>query len=264
MRHETSSTVCLAVTFLAALAPGCQTFQHHRPVVILAQDIETKKPIAGVDIRVCPAKGSTGVATGTTGSDGIARLRATPVNAEPISVEAVGGGYLTETTYIPLRTVRTLEPAHLFEHEELRPVSFVVEMYAKPLPTIELVVPAGYRGELKANVHVSPAAAWPAGQRNFRYEVSAAGVAEVSGPEMLGRIAASSFTLKYADGTPLSLAADHSELGYWWLRHDGETDYYFVGTKADYTLKRSADRGEEIMEKNSGGGHGRGRHRSGS
>jgi hypothetical protein len=263
--HAREPLVRVALVLLAALtlAPGFPALQRHRPVVIRAQDIETKKPLAGAEVRISPAIGSAHVSTGTTGNDGIVRLRATPVTDEPIAVEANMAGYLTETTYIPLRIVRTLEPPHLFDHEETRPVSFVVEMYPKPLPMIELILPPGYRGEVRADVVISPKVAWPAGQRKFGYPVSAQGTVEVAGPEFLRRVNASSFVLKFADGAPLSLAAETTDIGYWWLRHDGDSDFYFIGTRADYTLKKSHDQGQEIIERtsSSSGGRGRGRRR---
>jgi hypothetical protein len=143
-------------------------------------------------------------------------------------------------------------------------------MYAGPRPTVELVVPSGYRGVIKAEVQIQEDAPCQPGQRYFSYEVSPSGAVQVAGPALLRRV----FSLgvysldvcaKYADGTVLSRDAKDAEVGCWWLKCEGSTHFFLVGTRKEYdALRHSEEReggGEE--RRPSGGGRGEGRGRRG-
>ena len=187
-------------------------------------------------------------------------------------VEAVSDGYLYETKSLPAEAARAIPQGRPLEMVDQRPPTVVLDMYTEPRPTVELVVPAGYRGLVKAEVHVredawdgGPQAHWwesaaakargPLRQRLFRYDVGPSGVVEVAGPPLL--LHDPDFRVRYADDTPVSWQATDSPLGFWQLRSEGACHYLVVGTSSDYeTLRRSgqtADRPTDDKKEGRGG-----------
>jgi hypothetical protein len=244
-------------------------------VVVLAQDADTKKPIPGAEVWISypPPASPFAPATsyGRTGNDGLARMQATPCGDTGIVVGIAADGYLTEEKFIPVESVAGLEPAHFFENVERRPASFVLPVYPGPHPSVELIVPAGYRGLIKAEVQIQEDAPCPPGQRSFSYPVSATGSAQVVGPVLLRRVIAPDFTAKFSDGTPLPREAKDAEVGFWWLRSDGNAQVFLVGTKSELDNYRAAteeksNSGEKPSSPSKGkrGGGGRGGRRGGS
>jgi hypothetical protein len=238
-----------------------------RPITIQVRDAETQQPIAGARIEIKNIEASaTGVESGTTGADGIVRLQDS-VHDAAIGVQATARGYLFEQTYIPGETVRGIPPAPLFGKDSPRPVAFTVELYAQPRPEVELVVPSCYRGTVKVSVKLTPEQTFPPGQRLFSFPVGANGEVEVTGPLFLKRAQPVDFGMRYADGLPLTRNAEKGEPGYWWLRHEGSYDYFFIGSRGDYNIVRSEaahDSGRPARSGGGGrGGRGGGRHGGG-
>jgi len=163
---------------------------------------------------------------------------------------------MDEEKYLSVEAVRAVKPARLFEDVDRRPPSFVLEMYAEPSPTVELVVPTGYHGVIEAEV-----APRTPGQRCFSYVVSPTGAVQVIGPPLLRRVLPAMFTARYADGTPLSRNPQDTEIGFWWLKHDGRSDSFLVGTKSEWKRSRPSDEGATRShghsDGQSGGGPGR-------
>ena len=118
--------------------------------------------------------------SGTTGVDGVAHLRAAPYGHAGIAVETTSPGYLFENKTLTVEAVQAIEPPSFFGDDPPRPVCFVVEMYAEPHPSVELVVPAGYRGLIKAEMQFRDDAPCTPGQRTFTYEVQPSGSARSS------------------------------------------------------------------------------------
>jgi hypothetical protein len=256
----------LGPVLLLGLGSGCQAFHQYRPVAVLARDAETGKPISGADVRISyPFTRSTSApwdSTGPTREDGIARLRAAPYADGDILLEVEAEGYLAETKHLSLQAVQAIEPAHWFEAVDQRPVTLEMALFANPGPTVELVLPTGYRGTVQAQIEVNEAAPSPPGQRCFHCEVPPSGTALLTGPPLLQRVCPLDFRARYADGTPLSSDVKGMEIGFWSWKWEGQTMYFLVGTRFEYeALRRSEQRASAEEGHSSGGkGSGQGRH----
>jgi hypothetical protein len=260
---------CVLISVLAlAVAPGCEALHQYRPVAVLARDAETKQPIPGAEVRITYPLSQSSWAplecSRTTGNDGIARLQAAPYGDAGILLEGAAKGYVPEERNLAAEEVQAIKPTHLFEAVDRRPVDFVVELYAEPRPTVELVIPTGYRGQVAAEVQIQDGGPWPRGQRDFSYVVPAGGgPVPVIGPPVLRHVFPLDFRGKYADGTPLSAEAKEQEIGFWWLRTEGRYQYFLVGTRRDYDDYRHASQDEKRERHSEGGGRGEGRGRRG-
>ena len=253
------------LALLLAFSPGCQVFQSYRPVSVLAQDAETKKPIPGATVRITYPGAQPAYAPweskAITGPDGVAHLQAAPYGDFGINVAVKMQGFMSEDKTIPIKEVAAIQPAYLFEAVENRPANYVLALYTDPAPTIEVLVPAAYHGLVRAEVLPREDIPGEPGQRCFRANVSSTGEARVTGPVLLKKIFSSDFTLKYADGMPLSWNAKESEVGFWWLKAEGSFQTFFVGTVGEYNaqyghlLKSSTNSG--ATPSGQGGGKGR-------
>jgi hypothetical protein len=249
MRNRRPARCLLYLICLLACGPGCQVLYRYRPVAVLVRDAETKKPIANADVHLCYPLTRDSLApydsSDRTHEDGIARLRAAPYGDFGVRVEASSHGYLAEELNVSSAMIEHIDPAHPFEAVERRRAEFVVELYAEPRFTVELVVPNGYRGLIKAEVQVQNDVAAPPGQRCFAYEVSDANTVLVKGPKVIGRIYPSDYKARYTDGTPLSGDMTLMKVGFRWLRGEGKEQYFVIGTQADYDLYRRTISAEE-------------------
>jgi hypothetical protein len=223
---------------LVALVAGCQALHRYRPVIIETRDAETQKPIAGASVHVSYPASNPDLApwdsTGTTREDGRVELRAAPYGDLGIRVEASADGYLYEQKSLASDAVEAIEPASFFGKAEPRPVNLVVEMFAGPSPTVELVVPTGYHGPIRAEVQIRDDAACPPGQRCFSYPVSPSGAVVVTGRPLLRRVVAPDYHARYADGTPLNREAPDGEVRFTWAHAEGRYQYFFVGTRLEF------------------------------
>ncbi len=242
MRNRRPARCLFCALVLAALGSGCQAFHRYRPVVIETRDAETKKPIPGASVHISYPLTSPELApwdsTGTTGEDGTVRLRAAPYGDLGIRVETTAKGYMFEQKGMASEDVDAIQPVPLFGAAESRPVSLVVEMYAGPDPTVQLVVPMGYRGPIRAEVQTRADATGPPGQRCFTYAVSSTGTVQVCGPPLLRRVVAPDFRARYADGTPLNRQGPDGEPRLWWAQSEGRYHYFLVGTRLEFDNSR--------------------------
>jgi uncharacterized membrane protein YgcG len=225
---------------LLATVPGCQLFYQYRPVPVLVRDAETRKPITSADVHISyplsTPEQSPWESSGITGADGIARLRAAPYGLAGLLVETTAPGYMSEQKPVTVDAVKAIKRGGLFESTDRRPPSLVIDLYAEPSPSIELIVPTGYRGTVKAEVQTDGAATFPAGQRNFSFPVTDSGVVQIVGSPLLRRVPAVTFRARYADGTPLGRHVQDPQVGFWWLRTEGNAHYYLVGTHTEYEV----------------------------
>ncbi len=274
MRYSRFTRYLLYLIPLFCLASGCQALHQYRPVVVVVRDAETKTPIPQAEVYLTYSLSRDSLApcnsSGVTGQDGITRLRAVSYGKYGIQLQGIAQGYLSEEMSVATDAIDKVEPAHLFEAVDQRPVNFVVEMYSGPQFTVELIVPVSYRGLVKAEVQVQADAPRTAGQRCFRYEVSPSrdpqaknpslGVL-VKGPSLLRRVTPSDYHAKYSDGTPLGEEMDDVKVGFRWLKAEGKEQYFVVGTQPEYeTLRRRLVPEESKTENHpSGGGKGGGR-----
>ncbi len=146
----------LVACLCLATVPGCQLLHSYRPVPILVRDAETKQPIAGamrhISYPLLSAPQAPEESRAQTAADGIARLQAAPAGPGGVLLTVCAGEYLTEPQTLSVESVRALKPAGWFEKVEQRPPQLTVELYAGPRPTVELVLPAGFRGLVTATV----------------------------------------------------------------------------------------------------------------
>jgi hypothetical protein len=241
MRNFRLSRYLLRLTVLLACTAGCQVMYRYRPLPILVRDAETKKPLADAELHLSYPLSRDSMApfdsSERTGADGIAHLRAAPYGDFGVRLEASAAGYMTEQQTLSTELIQDLKPPHPFEATEHRPPASVVEMYAEPRFTVELVVPASYHGLIKTDIQFDDDLPVPAGQRCFRYEVTDGFVA-IKAPGVLRRICPPDFHARYADGTALTNEMSLLKVGFRWLRGEGKEHYFFVGTQPEYDMQR--------------------------
>jgi hypothetical protein len=223
----------LLKTCLLVTASGCQTTHPPPPIDVQVRDAETKAAIGGAQVRVWHSGDHAVVSTGATGPDGLARVSAPPAIDTPLLYEATANGYLARQSERPT---------------EQTPTGVILELFAGPRPTVELVVPDGYRGVVKATIRVQDDLPFKPGQRLFSYPVPASGVVAVVLPPLFGRGITPDIRARYANGTPLPRDAQAFEMGCHWLKADAEKEYVLaIGTQWE------ADEIRRAMKKAAGG-----------
>ncbi len=246
---------------LLATVVGCAGFHTYRTVAVQVRDAETKKPIAGAKVRiwypVAREASAPYEASGVTGADGTVALRAAPFYESEIQVEGSAADYLLDQTNLSEAAVQQAEAKHSFAGGP--PIPVVIEMYAGPHPTVELTFPVGYRGLVKAQVHVREDMASSPGQRCFKYEVSPNGAVTVEGPPLLRRVNSPNFTGRFADGTLLPKQPRDMDVALRIVRSDGDVHYFVVGTQFEADEYRHSQQREAAAERHSSGGKGGGR-----
>jgi hypothetical protein len=230
---------------LIALAPGCHLVSGDKPVAVLVRDAETGKPVRGAEVRVActhasasPLAHAGGFAQ--SGDDGVARLAVCPEDGFGASVRTEAAGYLYEDDYLSAEALGAIEPPSFWSKSEGKP-SLVMALYAAPSPSVEMVVPDGFRGVITAEVSAVDKTPAQPGIRNFSFAVSPEGKVQVVGPAILRKAKALDFTARYAAGTPLTQEAKEAEVGMWWLTTEGDRHTFLVGTRAEYEQKRPAN-----------------------
>jgi hypothetical protein len=236
--------VVLLLLVLTAPAAGCHTFEPSTPLTVQVRDAETHEPLPGATVRLWRfgSHAEERDVSFTTASDGNASARLAPPDEGGVMVEVIAADHLATQMPVPQDVVDALASAKPFHPYKGPPLVVTVETYHGPRPTVELVVPDGYHGILKAEIRVQPNGEWPPGQRLFSYQVTGHTV-DVSGPPLFdSRIlpAGPEFVAKYANGTPLPVNPPKGEdVGLRWLRRDKQTVYYVVGTAADVAAARN-------------------------
>jgi uncharacterized membrane protein YgcG len=275
-RNRLALARCLLCLTLMGTA-ACQSFYSYRPMTILARDAETGKPIPGAVVSISyplvhPSQAPYD-SVGATVADGLVHLRAAPTGPAGVQVETKAAGFMPETKVLAIETVAAIKPAGWFEDVKERRPSLTIDLYAEPRPAVELVLPASYRGVVKVEVKADSQMPLPPGQRTFTYAVPPTGTIELTGPALLGRVAAIDYRARCADGPLLAREVNGPEVGFWGLNADGNHLTFLVGTRDDFEVKRrealandAAARGPATTGKGTGGGRrgGRGGGRSGS
>jgi hypothetical protein len=232
----------LCLVFLIALTPGCQVLYRYRPVPVLVRDAESKKPIANANVHLFYPLSRDSLApfdsTESTDAEGVAHLRAAPYGNFGVRIEANAAGYLPDQVSISTESIQHVEPVHFLEEPQQRKPEFVVEMYAEPRFTVELIVPRNYRGRIRAEIEARDDLSVPPGQRCFRYEV-VDGFVRVKGPStVVRRVYPSDYHARYADDTPLTGEMSLQKVGFRWLRGQDKEQYFVVGTQSEYDMER--------------------------
>jgi hypothetical protein len=260
----------IGCVLLFGFVAGCVSFHRYRPVGVLVRDAETKQPIASATVRVSYSMGPSPMAPsgppGQTGADGLVRLPAA-LFGDGLTLEATAAGYQSENRDVSLTAIERIEPPPLFGKAKERPADFVVEMYAQPAFSVELILPIAYRGLVKVEVQARDDVPLPAGQRCFRYEVSPAGEVQVRGPAVIRRVFPPSFRARYENGEELPGEMSVTKLGFRWLKQEGGKQYFVVGTENEYDGYRrdlqsdaAGSEGRSSPDGKAGGRGGRHRH----
>lgn len=240
MRNHRRARRLLYLFFLFCLTPGCQTFPRQPSLAVLVRDAETKQPVATAEVYLCQRLAHDEVAPchskGFTQSDGIARMRGGSSGAHGLQVQAVAQGYLPEEVNVSADALKK-KPVDLPSPEgEQPPADVIVDVYAEPNFSVELVLPPGYRGLVKADIQVSDNFPLTARQRCFRYLVSASGDVVVKGPSLLRRVSVHDYRARYGNGPLLGTTMDAEKVGFRWLRGMGNRQLFVVGTQMDYEV----------------------------
>ncbi len=236
MRNCRLAQRLLCLFFLFCLTLGCQTFQKQPNLAVLVRDAETKKPIATAEVYLCQRLAHGEVAPcrskGLTQADGIARLRGEPATEHGFQVQAVAQGYLPEKINVPANALKK----RAAPETEPRPADAIVDVYAEPDFSVELVLPPGYRGLVKTEIQIQDNLPLAKGQRCFRYLVSASGDVVVKGPSLLRRVPVNAYRGRYGNDPLLGTAMDAEKVGFRWLRGMGNRQFFVVGTQVDYEV----------------------------
>ena len=239
MQNRRFAGCLLCLVLLVGLACGCQVFHAERTVAVLVRDAETKKPVATAEVYLCQRLGREEVAPcrskgGFTQADGIAQLRAESSGEFGLQVQTVAQGYLPEKLDVPADALKTNAATTSSAKGASHSPDVVVEVYAEPAFSVELVLPPGYRGLVKAEIQLQDNLPLAAGQRCFRFPVSPSGEVQARGPSLLRRVAVADFRARYANGPLLGTKLDADKIGFRWLKGAGNQHYFVVGTQLDY------------------------------
>jgi hypothetical protein len=106
---------------------------------------------------------------------------------------------------------------------------------------VELVLPGGFRGAIKAEIRVRPDVPCAPGQRTFRYDVPQTGIVQVNGPPVFGQgLIGPEIVAKFADGTtvPSEKDAKPGDTALRWIRRASGDVYLVVGTNGEADVVR--------------------------
>jgi hypothetical protein len=220
-----------AACCLLTLATGCQLCHDYRPVTALVRDAETKKPIPGarVDIGYMTYMDffAPFAAHGTAGKDGVVQVLVAPYK-ELLLMSTCADGYALEHQLLSTDKVREVR----FWTASQQP-TFVVELFAEPSATVELIVPNEFRGLITLETEATDSSQWVPGQRRFSANVPASGVVTIDGPPQLLDAVLVNVEARLANGTRLNRYSTEDEVGLLYLDSGRSCRYYVVGTQQD-------------------------------
>jgi hypothetical protein len=236
-----SLRLAFACAVLFHLSTGCRS-DAGRPVAIRIIDAETKAAVPGAEVRIWRPRDREAITSGPpvrSGSDGIVRIQSTATPDSPSCLEVRAAGYQSDEIDVGVGTEQ------------------VIELYAGPRPTVEFQLPTGFRGSLSARLKVVDAAGQP-GQRVFIVPVGPADSVDVTGPAVLKHGSGPTFKARLADGTELPQQPTPDQVALRWLKVDGDTHQFIVGTHADWEAAQGPTRGEPGARPSKGMGGGKG------
>jgi hypothetical protein len=221
-----------------SLLPGCQVFQAERSACVLVRDAETRKPISTAEVYLCQRLKGEEVApchsSGLTQTNGIAHLRLDPPSERGIQLQALAPGYLPDKLNVPADALTKLASTLSARGGEPERVDFIVDVYAEPAFTVELTLPPGYHGLVKAAIQIRDDQTPTPGERCFCFAVSPSGIVPITGPATLRRVAPADYRARTADGTALTATMDATKVGFRWVKSEGNAEYFVVGTLIEY------------------------------
>lgn len=253
--RDTRQILWLVGVLLSSVV-GCHTTPKTVPTPIVVIDAETHAPVAGAQVRLwCPNPRGPDLGSdtsGITGADGIMQVRAITGDDVGLVLAVSAPGYLPEQSDFSLPPQPI--PQSGTQRTAASPEPHVVEVFAGPRPSVELIVPTGYTGMVKAAVHVQQDPPVQVGQRVFRFTVDPTGAVDVVGPPIFKHGLGPDFRAQYADGTPLPMNVKGLDIGFRWLRCEGDVQYFVVGTEADWNAAHRLFVKDNPGSKGGGGG----------
>jgi len=250
-------------------AVGCQMMHPSIPVAVTIRDAETKAPIPGAEVVfLYPTDDSSSHArdsTGKTDPYGVAQIRAATGDDALPQIKISAPGYLPEQKGVPGDALRAIKAAESFwsSTSHQTPVEIAMEVYRGPVPTVELIVANGFRGLIKVEVRIREDVVYEPGQRVFPRNVPSDGSVQVEGPPILRHDRGPVFCARYGDDNALIPTQDlkDDEIGFRWLRCEGRTEFFVIGTRAELEkYRRATAKGggsDSGSDKGSGKGGGR-------
>ncbi len=270
VRRVARGLLCL-LPFLGSMV-GCQMLQSERGLVVLVRDAETKKPLSSAEVYVCQRLKDDSIipspSSNFTQEDGFVRLRSTPAGENGVEVQAVAAGYLSEKVKVSVDDLKKITSRPPSSGKEPEAADVVVDAYAKPDFSVELIAPKGYRGLIEVEIALREDVPCPNGQRRFSYPVTPSAAVRVEGPSLLNRVSIQAYRARYPDGPLLSSVLDVDQVGFRWIKGSGNKHLFLLGTQTDYeTLHRrmipaeqtNSDAWEDVSSKEQ-----RGKYRFGS
>jgi uncharacterized membrane protein YgcG len=247
-------------------ATGCEMMHPSTPVSVAVWDVETKAPVPGAEVAFLyptsdPSAKSRDL-TGTTNASGIAQVRGVTTDDGLPQVKITAPGYILEQKGLPGDALRSIKENNSFWSSHHNTVELALFVYHGPSAAIELTVPVGYRGMIKADVRVREDIVYPRDQRVFT-GIVADGAVQVDGSPLLRSEYKPVFRARYADDTPVPMNVQDNEVGFRWLRTEGRTEIFVIGTRAEWEgFRRATDKtnaADSGGKKNGGSGSGGGR-----
>ena len=233
----------IACLILVLPSTGCGVFRAHRPMTVQVIDGETRQPLPNAKVSIsypnmldftAPHPSSR-----TTDSRGLAKLRIGEYRSILLHAEEEGYNQ-AERSNVTAEYVKGLP-----RRSDGR-VNRVIELWADPRPTIELVVPNEYRGPVKIVFERGDGKSYQMGQRRFEFPVEPNGHVLVRGP---GFLDVEPFHVdieaRHADGTPIPRqSSNYSEVALRWV-HCGtwnnlNTQLYIIGTETEGEVLRQS------------------------
>lgn len=247
-------------------AVGCQSMHPTVPVAVTIRDAETKAPVPGAEVTFLYPADDSGThsrdATGVTNAGGIAQVRATTDADGLPQVKINAANYIADQRMLPGDALRAIRSSSSWPFTgRTDPVEVSLDVYRGPMPVIDLIVPNGYRGLIKVDVRIREDVAYEQGQRVFRYNVPPDGLVQADGPPIL-RSCKPVYFARHLDDTRVPTEVRDDEVGFRWLRAEGRTEVFVIGTKGEWeSYRRAGDKGSgsDPGTGKSGGGKGSGR-----
>jgi hypothetical protein len=250
------------------LATGCETLRPSTPVSVTIRDAETKAPVPGAEVAFLYPTTNDSTSKpkdviSTTDATGIAQIRGVTSDDGLPQVKVTAPGYIVEQRGLPGDALHAMKENNSFwsitSHHD--PIFFEMLIFHGPPAVIELTVPVGYRGLIKADVRVREDIVYQRDQRLFTGTV-VDGAVTVDGSPLLKSDYKPIFRARYGDDVPVPVNVQDNEVGFRWLRTEGRTELFVIGTRAELeALRRSTEKansGDSGGKKNGGGGGGGG------
>jgi hypothetical protein len=235
-RGDTMRVIRAVIALVVVGLTGCVGYRP-RDVIVSVRDAETHKPVPGAVVHVSMPHTADEGRDQTTLPNGMARVTFTPSSGEPILVEATAAGYVADSVVAGEQTVAAVATYPVVGPALPHAPDFTIELYPGPKFSVELVVPPGYRGLVRADLDFREGVPIPTGQRLYSFDVNAKGEAKGVGPAVLKRVSPSEYRARPPDATgPVDEGPDGIALRF--LKNDAGTDVFVYGSREDFERYR--------------------------